>query len=121
MTDDLTINDGTTTRVYKTTMGGRQRLKDGGVEHIRKTAEFDDTPETLTMRQYALTKNRRFSVGTAHTKVDGLGVPRVLEIVTTVKAVQGVHTQAEVEQAIAEQGVILANSTIRTDMTLGGL
>lgn len=120
MTDDLTINDGTVSRVYKTTFGGRTRINNTTVEHKRKTAEFDDTPESLIMRQSVNGKTHVWRAELSKTKVVD-GVTYMQKTFVTHTSVPGVFTQTESENQLKEVPAMLNTSGLITDVVLGGL
>lgn len=123
MNTDITINDGTTSRTYKSALGGATRVKPNVVEHLRKTAEFDDTPETLLTR-YSKESNgvTRSTVSFKKTKIPVAG-GRVYEMITTLThtVVPGVFTQTESDNQIKEVSVFSGTSGIPTDISMGNM
>lgn len=122
MNADITINDGTTSRTYKTSLGGVTRTKPNVYEHFRKTAEFDDTPETLLAR---VTKDGKVGVTRlefAKTKINTVtGKPSVMKTIVTHIVEPGVFTQTESDNQVKEASVFLGTSGVATDISQGNI
>lgn len=122
MNADITINDGTTSRTYKTALGGVTRLKPNVYEHVRKTAEFDDTPETLTAR---VTKDGKTSITRlelSKTKLNTVtGKLTVMKTILTHIVEPGVFTQTESDNELKELSVFLGTSGVPTDISMGNI
>jgi len=122
MNADITINDGTTSRTYKTSLGGVTRLKPNVYEHVRKTAEFDDTPETLLARFTKDGKTFICRVELAKTKLNTVtGKLTVMKTIVTHIVEPGVFTQAESDNQLKEVSVFLGTSGIATDVSMGNI
>ena len=122
MTADITINDGTTSRTYKTSLGGVSRLKPNVVEHVRKTAEFDDTPEYLTARFTRDGKTNVTRTELAKTKLNTVtGKLTVMKTIVTHIVEPGVFTQTESDNQLKEFGVFLGTSGVATDISQGNI
>lgn len=103
MNTDITINDGTTSRTYKSSFGGSYRPKPNVVEHLRKTDEFDNTPETLLMRGTVDGNVNRHSVTLTKVKVDEATGRKYKMTTTRTHVVEvGVFTLAESSSQIKE-------------------
>lgn len=122
MNADITINDGTTSRVYKTSLGGTRQVSRNKYEHLRKTAEFDNTPETLTSTFTKDGKVHITKVELAKTKVDSVtGKVSVMKTIQTQVVEPGVFTQTEADNQIKEMSVFTGTAGIATDINQGNI
>lgn len=122
MNADITINDGTTSRTYKTSMGGAVRVKPNVVEHVRKTAEFDDTPEYLNARFTRDGKANVTRLELAKTKLNTVtGKLTVMKTIITHIVEPGVFTQTETDNQLKELSVFLGTSGVPTDISQGNI
>lgn len=122
MNADITINDGTTSRTYKSAMGGPQRVKANVVEHLRKTAEFDDTPETLLSRFTRDGLSNRSTLVLEKVKVNATTGRRVTMRTTMNHFVEpGTFTQAESDNQVKELAILANTSGVATDISQGNL
>lgn len=121
MTDTITLSDGTTTRAYEKTYGPERNSSKGIVTHVRKTAEADATPETLTIRHDAPDmKNQKLQVTIRRYKLDD--VTQKLSPLTGWWGLEGdkVHwTQAEKEGMLTELAASLGVAGLKADVVLG--
>lgn len=121
MNADITINDGTTSRTYKSALGGAVRVKQNQVEHLRKTAEFDQTPETLLTRFTQDGASHRSVLVFEKTKLDALGKKHTCKTILTHIVEPGEFTQAESDNQLKEVSVFLGTSGVATDVSQGNL
>lgn len=121
MNTDITVSDGTTSRTYKSAFGGPYRKKDGKtVEHLRKTAEFDNTPETLITRFTQDGNYNHSNLTLEKVKVvETTGRRSVMRTTVTHHVEPGVFTQAESDNQLAEMTTIV--STNKTDVSQGNM
>jgi len=122
MNTDITINDGTTSRTYKSALGGAVRVKPNQVEHLRKTAEFDETPETLLTRFTKDGSFNRSNLVFSKTKVNTTtGKKSIMRTTITHHVEPGEFTQTESDNQIKELAVLAATSGVATDISQGNL
>jgi len=122
MTDTITLNDGTVSRAYEKLAGPvTTNPSKGIVVHVRKTAERDATPETLTIRQESPdAKTRRTTVTLSETKIDSVtGKAHVARAWIGIDADTVHFSQAEVEAKLTALAAFLAVSGIKTDLAVG--
>lgn len=121
MNANMTVNDGTNSRTY-VSRGGLYRQKPNVLVHERKTAEYDDTPETLTTQFTIDGKLHIPKLILVKTKKDAVtGKVHVMKTVTTHIAEPGIWTQTESDNQLKEQGVILTTAGVATDMNQGAI
>lgn len=122
MNADITINDGTSSRTYKTALGGVVRIKPNVIEHLRKTAEFDDTPETLLSRFTKDGKTHITRIELSKTKINSVTQKAtVMKTLVTHIVEPGVFTQTESDNQVKEASVFLGTSGIATDISMGSI
>lgn len=122
MNTDITINDGTTARTYLSALGGAQRVKPGVVEHFRKTAEFDNTPETLTTVFAKEGNLHRSKLVFEKTKINATtGKKSVMKTIVTHIVEPGEFTQTESDNQIKEVSVFTGTAGIATDISRGNM
>lgn len=121
MTDTITLNDGIVSRSYEKLYGPDTRNANKGiVTHVRKTAEADATPETLTTRQEAVGNNRKSSVQIRLTKLDS--VTGKVHPLTGYYGIDGdcVHwSQADREAMFTQLAAHIAVAGMKTDLAVG--
>lgn len=121
MTDTITLNDGVVSRSYEKLYGPDTRNASKGiVTHVRKTAEADATPETLTIRQEAIGVNQKSTLTIRLTKLN-----EVTQKPSTLTGFVGIEgdkvnwTQAEKEAMFTQLAAALAVAGLKTDMVVG--
>lgn len=121
MTDTITLNDGVVSRSYEKLYGPDTRNANKGiVTHVRKTAESDATPETLTIRQEALGVSQKSSLAIKLCKLDSVtSKPYYLTGYVGIDGDKVHWTQAEKEAMFTQLVAALAVSGMKTDLTVG--
>lgn len=103
-------------------MGGVSRLKPNVVEHVRKTAEFDDTPEYLSARYTRDGRTNVTRLEFAKTKLNSVtGKPSIMKTIITQIVEPGVFTQTESDNQVKEASVFLGTSGVATDVSQGNI
>lgn len=121
MTDTITLNDGTVSRSYEKLYGpDTKNSMKGIVLHVRKTAEADATPETLTIRQELAGIGQKTTLTIRLTKLN-----EVTQKPVTLTGWVGIEgdrvnwTQAEKEAMFTQLAAALAVSGMKTDLVVG--
>lgn len=124
MTDNITLSDQAASPANKTFnlwRRGVQIAKDT-FETIRKTVEFDDTPETISSRARVADGFKSIRNSVQYRKVNKNSVTGKLSPLTITLTVDGnsaEFTQAEIEAGIGYIQSYIAQSGTKAEMTTG--